>query len=106
MLEHWILIILLAASTYITRIVGVESMASREMSATLRLYFQYVPVAIMAALIVTQMVTPTDSGHVTVSLPVLIGCVATGIAIQWSKHFLPSVIIGIVIGVAARMFLN
>lgn len=39
MLNNWILIGLLSVSTYISRIIGVEIMAGRKMSSTLRLYF-------------------------------------------------------------------
>ncbi|MEA1961022.1 MAG: AzlD domain-containing protein [Bacillota bacterium] len=101
MLDHWILIGLLAVSTYISRIFGVEIMAEREMSPTLRLYFSYVPVAIMSALVVKQILVPTD-GQLVISLPVLIGCLATAIAIKKLNAFLPSVVIGVIIGLLAR----
>lgn len=105
MLKYWILIGLLAVTTYISRIIGVEVMAGRKMNSTLRLYFNYVPVAILSALIVKQILTPTH-GQIAVSLPVLIGCLSTAIVIKLTKWFLPSVIIGIAFGLLARYFLS
>ncbi|KUO50867.1 MAG: branched-chain amino acid transport [Desulfitibacter sp. BRH_c19] len=105
MLNHWILIGLLSVTTYISRIIGVEVMAGREMSPTLRLYFNYVPIGIIAALIIKQILVPTD-GQLVISIPVLIGCLATAIVIKKVKIFLPSVVIGAIIGLLARYLLN
>lgn len=105
MLEHWILIGLLAVSTYISRIIGIEIMAGREMSATLRLYFNYVPVGIISALIIKQILVPTD-GQLAISFPVLIGCLATAITIRIVKIFLPSVMTGAIIGWLTRYLIS
>jgi branched-subunit amino acid transport protein len=104
MFNHWLLISLLSVSTFLSRIIGVEIMAGREMNPTLRLYFNYVPVAIISALIINQMLTTTN-GQIVISFPVLIGCLATAITIKIIKRFLPSVVIGIAIGLLARYFL-
>ncbi len=104
MLDQWILIGVLAAATYMSRIIGVELMAGRELSPTLRLYFNYVPVAIISALIVKQILVPADE-QLFISIPVLIGCIAAAITIKISKSFLPSLVIGIIIGLLIRYFL-
>ncbi|WP_017531613.1 MULTISPECIES: AzlD domain-containing protein [Pelosinus] len=101
MLNYWILIGLLAASTYISRIIGIEIMAGREMNATLRLYFNYVPIGIISALIIKQIVIPMD-GQLAISFPVLIGCLSTAVTIKVLNMFLPSVMIGAILGWAAR----
>lgn len=101
MLNHWILIGLLTVSTYTSRIIGLEMMAGREMSPTMRLYFNYVPVAIIAALVIKQILVPTD-GQLGVSVPVLIGCLATAITYKIINRFLFSVVIGLVIGLLVR----
>ncbi|MCM3400419.1 AzlD domain-containing protein [Oceanobacillus profundus] len=103
-MNNWMLIALLTISTYLSRVIGVEIMAGREMNATLRLYFNYVPIAIIAALIANQMLVPTDGG-IALSLPVLIGCLATAITLKVIHTFLPSLIIGIAAGLLARYFL-
>jgi len=103
MINHWILIGLLAISTYMSRVMGVEIMAGREMSLTLRLYFNYVPVAIISALIVKQILVPSD-GQLTFSFPVLIGCLSTAIVKKKTKMFLPSVVVGVIIGLFVRYF--
>jgi branched-subunit amino acid transport protein len=103
MLNHWILIGLLSVSTYISRIIGVEIMAGREMSPTLRLYFNYVPVGVISALIIKQILVPIDGGLV-ISLPILIACLSTAIAVKKIKKFLPSVVFGAIIGVLTRCF--
>ncbi len=101
--NYWILIGLLAVSTFLSRMIGLELMAGKEMNPTLRLYFSYVPIAIMTALIINQMLTTTN-GYPSVSLPVLLGCLAAAVTIKLSKMFLPSVIIGIVSGLLIRYF--
>ncbi|MBO8177118.1 MAG: AzlD domain-containing protein [Bacillus sp. (in: Bacteria)] len=103
MVNHWILIGLLAVSTYLSRFIGVEIMARRKMSPTLRLYFTYVPVGIISALIIKQIFIPTD-GQLHISFPVLIGCLSTAITIKIIKKFLPSVVIGVIIGMFTRYF--
>ncbi|OEH93009.1 AzlD domain-containing protein [Bacillus solimangrovi] len=104
MFNNWILIGLLSLSTYISRIVGVEVMAERKMSPTLRVYFNYVPVAIISALIIKQIFVPVD-GQLIISIPVLVGCVVTAIAIKTMKLFLPSVLLGAIIGLMTRYFM-
>ncbi|WP_273484930.1 AzlD domain-containing protein [Desulforamulus ruminis] len=105
MLNHWLLIGLLSVSTYLSRILGVEIMAGREMSPSLRLYFNYVPVAIITALIIKQILVPVN-GQLVISLPVLIGCLSTAMAIKIVKMFLPSIIIGGMAGLFARYLLG
>jgi branched-subunit amino acid transport protein len=104
MLNQWLLIGILAISTYLSRLIGIVFMARQKMSPSLRLYFNYVPIAIIAALLVKQIFVPTD-GQLTISLPVLIGCISTVIAIKVMRMFLPSVVIGIVVGLLVRYFL-
>ncbi|WP_141433807.1 AzlD domain-containing protein [Bacillus sp. 03113] len=105
MLNQWILIGLLSVSTYVSRIIGVEIMAGREMNPTLRLYFNYVPIGIISALIIKQILVPSD-GQLVISIPVLIGCLSTAISIKIINMFLPSVIIGAMIGLLTRYFLS
>lgn len=105
MLNHWILIGLLSVSTYMSRIIGVEIMAGRKMSSTLRLYFNYMPIGIISALIIKQILVPTD-GQLTISISVLIGCLSTAIAAKVIKTFLPPVLIGMSIGLLVRYFLT
>lgn len=104
MLNHWLLIILLALCTFLSRLIGVEFMAEREMNPTLRLYFNYVPVAIISALIIDQALSTTN-GQTAISIPVVIACLAAAISIKKTDKFLPSLVIGIAIGLLARYFL-
>ncbi len=104
MLSNWLLIGALSVFTYLSRIIGLEIMAGRELSPTLRLYFNYVPVGIISALIMKQILVPTG-GQIAISFPILIGCLATAITIKIINAFLPSVVIGVVLGLLARYFL-
>lgn len=104
MSNEWLLIGVLAVMTYLSRFLGVEVMAGRKMSPTLHLYFNYVPVAIITALIVKQIFIPS-AGHLAVSFPVLISCLIAAIAVRLTRLFLPSVVIGIVIGLLVRYLL-
>ncbi len=101
MFNHWILIGLLAVSTYVTRIIGVVVMSGREMSPALRLYFNYVPVGIISALIVKQILIPVE-GQLVLSFPILIGCLFTAIAMKFMRLFLPAVVLGVIIGLLTR----
>ncbi|MGI6574623.1 MAG: AzlD domain-containing protein [bacterium] len=103
MLKQWLLIGLLFVSTYISRVIGVEVMARRQMSPTLRLYFNYVPVAIMAALIIKQIFVSVE-GQLVISMPVLVGCLATAIVIKAMKMFLPAVVSGVIAGLLVYHF--
>lgn len=105
MFNNWILIGLLAVSTYLSRIIGMEMMAGREMSSTLRLYFNYVPIGIISALVVKQILVPTN-GQLVISFPILIGCLTTAITIKLLKAFLPAVLIGATIGWLARYLIS
>ncbi|WP_221563267.1 AzlD domain-containing protein [Alkalihalobacillus sp. TS-13] len=101
MFNHWLLIGLLSVTTYVSRIIGVEFMAGREMSPTLRLYFNYVPVGILTALIIKQIFVPVD-GQLVLSLPVLIGCLFSAIGMKLLKSFLPAVVLGVISGLLTR----
>lgn len=103
MFYNWLLIGLLSVSTYISRIIGVEIMAGQKMSSTLQLYFQYVPVGIISALIIKQIFIPTD-GQLDISFSVLIGCLSTAISMKIIKMFLPSVVMGVIVGLLVRYF--
>lgn len=104
MLNQWMLIGVLAVSTYLSRIIGVEIMAGRKMRPALRLYLNYVPIAIISALIVKQVFIPSE-GHLDLSFPVLISCISTAIVIKITKKFLLSTVIGILIGILSRYLL-
>ncbi|WP_243296342.1 AzlD domain-containing protein [Bacillus litorisediminis] len=103
MINNWILIGLLTISTYISRIIGIKMMAGREMSSTMRLYFHYVPVGIMSALIIKQILVPSN-GQISISFPIIIGCLAAAISIKRIKSFLPAVLIGVIFGWLTRIF--
>ncbi|MCQ2010229.1 AzlD domain-containing protein [Sporolactobacillus sp. STSJ-5] len=105
MLNQWFLIGALALVTYLSRVIGLEFMSRWKMNPTLRLYFNYVPIAIIAALLVKQIVLPFHGG-LTLSIPVLLSCIGTAVMILLTKRFLPSVIVGVVIGVLFRYFFS
>ncbi|WKB36573.1 AzlD domain-containing protein [Terrilactibacillus sp. S3-3] len=103
MLNNWLLIGLVSVTTYLSRIAGVQVVAGRKLNAGMRLYFNFVPIAIISALLIKQIFIPVQS-HLAVSYPVLIGCLATTITITRFKMFLPSVAIGIFAGWLTRYF--
>ncbi|MEN1968664.1 AzlD domain-containing protein [Lentibacillus sp. N15] len=100
-MHNWILIGLLAISTYLSRVIGVEIMSERSIHPTLRTYFNYVPIAIIAALLVNQILTPAD-GEIVLSIPVLTGCLVTAVAVKILNMFLPAVVIGMAAGMVTR----
>lgn len=104
MTEQWLLIGILAVLTYLSRATGISLMAGRRLTPAVRLYFQYVPTAIMVALIVKQIVVPSGP-QLTFSLPVFIGCLAAAAFIKIFHRFLPAVGAGIASGLLIRWFL-
>lgn len=105
MLNHWLLIFTLAAVTYLSRFIGLQLMAGRAMPATWRLYFDYVPIAIICALILKQMLLPVN-GQLTLSQPVLAAAAVTIVSMRWLARFLPSVGLGVIAGLAVRHLLG
>lgn len=103
MFDQWLLIGTLAVSTYLSRAAGVMVMAARKLNPTLRLYFNYLPIAIITALIVKQVLVPSE-GHLVLSLPVLVACLIASVSIKITKMFLPSVVLGIAAGLLWRFF--
>ncbi|WP_052364003.1 AzlD domain-containing protein [Geomicrobium sp. JCM 19037] len=57
MIQQWLLIIGLAISTYISRLIGLEAMARIKASPLVELYFRYIPASMITALIVVQMMS-------------------------------------------------
>lgn len=105
MFEHWILIAIIAVLTYASRVIGIELMAGRKLNATVRMYLNHVPIAIMVVLILKQMVTPSD-GQLVLSVPVLASCLATILVMNRFKSFLPSFAVGIAVGICVRYWLG
>ncbi|MCL1631662.1 AzlD domain-containing protein [Sporolactobacillus sp. CPB3-1] len=105
MINQLLFIGVLAAVTYASRLLGLTVMAGRNLSPAVRLYFNYVPAAIMVALIIKQIFVPSGGGHLVVSLPVLAACLAGAAAIKLIKKFLPSIVIGIATGLLVRFLL-
>lgn len=102
-MSFWLLVILLAVTTYLTRAIGAEIMIGREMSSTMRLYFNYVPIGIITAIIIKQVIASVE-GELVISIPVLIGCLTTAFAIKKTRMFLLSIVVGVVVGLAVRYF--
>jgi len=97
------LMIILAIITYLSRMAGGEFMAGRALSPTLRSYSNYVPVAVISALVMKQMIVP-GAGVANISLPVLGACLAIAIGLKLTRAFLPSAIIGVATGLLLRIF--
>ncbi|WP_052398585.1 AzlD domain-containing protein [Geomicrobium sp. JCM 19039] len=57
MIQQWLLIIGLAISTYISRLIGLEAMTRIKASPLVELYFRYIPASMITALIVVQMMS-------------------------------------------------
>lgn len=102
-MNFWFLVILLAVTTYLTRAIGAEIMVGREMGPTMRMYFNYVPIGIIMAIIIKQIIVPVE-GQLVISMPVLIGCLATAFAIKKTRMFLLSIVIGVAVGLVVRSF--
>lgn len=105
MYNQWLLISVLAVTTYLSRITDLLFMAGKKLNPVLRQYFNFVPVAIIVALLVKQTLIPSE-GHLILSVPVLIACLTGAIAIKLMKRFLPSVALGMIAGLIWRYFFS
>lgn len=99
---NWVLIAALAIGTYASRVIGVEIMANKEMGNTAKVYFSFVPLGIITALVVKQVTVQVDSG-LTISWPMVFACLVTGVAIKLNKSFLFAVISGFAAGMMIRL---
>lgn len=103
MIQQWLLIIGLAISTYISRLIGLEAMTRIKASPLVELYFRYIPASMITALIVVQMMSP-ENGHTYISIPVLIASIVGMLTMLRSKSLLLSLITGILSGMGVRYF--
>ncbi|GAF15781.1 hypothetical protein JCM19046_180 [Bacillus sp. JCM 19046] len=101
--EQWLLIGLLAIVVFGIRVIGLEWLGKRTFPPLLKRFFYYVPIGIMTALLVKHVLVSPDSTSLALSLPVLITCLGTGLSYFWTKRFLLSVVIGVVLGLAVRV---
>lgn len=103
MTEQWLLIVLLALVVFAIRIIGLEWLGKMEFPPMLKDFFYYVPIGIIAALLVKQVLVSGESTALTVSIPVLTTCLVTGVSFYLSNRFLLSVFLGVLLGLAVRM---
>ncbi|WP_054707715.1 AzlD domain-containing protein [Bacillus sp. JCM 19041] len=99
---NWMLIAALAIGTYASRVIGVEVMANKEMGTSAKAYFSFVPLGIISALVVKQLIVQGDSG-LTISWPMVFACLVTAVAIKLNKSFLLAVISGMAAGIVVRL---
>lgn len=59
----------------------------------------------MAALIANQIVS-SEVGRMSLSYPMLFGCIACAVVLQLRKRFLLAVVAGVLVGMAARYLLH
>ncbi|EZH66927.1 hypothetical protein DH09_03015 [Bacillaceae bacterium JMAK1] len=96
------LIVVLAVITYMSRLIGLEIMTKINVTPAIKTYLQYVPISIITALVVIQIMTP--EGNLTYfSIPITIAAVSSGVTMFLSKSLALSLIVGMICGIVTRM---
>lgn len=103
-MNNWILIIVLALMTYSSRVMGLELMSGRNIRPSFRLYLNYVPIAIISALVIKEIFT-VENGRLTFSPVVFFACLLAALIMKKSSNLLLSILSGILFGVGLRFFL-
>ncbi|MED4129676.1 MULTISPECIES: AzlD domain-containing protein [Shouchella] len=104
MLDQWLLIALISLLVFSIRYIGLEWLGRVSFSPFAKLYFHYVPIAILTTLLAQQVLNPQSTAML--SVPTLLVCLSTGIVYFLTKHFLLSVILGVVCGIVFRTLLS
>lgn len=100
MFDQWLLIVLMGALVFSIRYIGLEWLGRVTLSPFAKLYFQYVPIAILTTFLAQQVLNPSSTA--ILSVPTLLVCLSTGIVYFFTNHFLLSVIIGVICGIVFR----
>nr|BAV57439.1 branched-chain amino acid transporter [Streptomyces sp. SANK 60404] len=102
-----LLIVGMALCAFATRWVPVVLFDDRELPAPVKLALDYVPGAVLAALVFPAVFTPLwTNGDSHWAVPTLLGGVATVIAGRLVKHFLASAAIGVAVFFLAGQLLG
>ncbi|RQW22877.1 AzlD domain-containing protein [Bacillus sp. C1-1] len=103
MFDQWLLIVLMGVLVFSIRYIGLEWLGRVTLSPFAKLYFQYVPIAILTTFLAQQVLNPSSTA--ILSVPTLLVCLSTGIVYFFTNHFLLSVIIGVICGIVFRTLL-
>ena len=99
-----LLIITLAIITYLSRLIGLEVMTKIHVTPAIKTYLQFVPISIITALVVIQIMTP-EGGLTYVSIPITIAAISSGVTMFFSKSLPFALIIGMVCGIVTRLLI-
>ncbi|WP_066371947.1 AzlD domain-containing protein [Neobacillus fumarioli] len=105
MWNNWLLIIILAILTYISRIAGIEALIGRQVNSRVQMYLNYVPAGAISALVASQLFY-IKNGKISLSFPVIVAGIIVAICMKIFKSFLLSVIIGVIAGSLITHFIR
>lgn len=100
-----ILILILFALTYSSRLLGLELFSAVTLSPLTKRYFNYVPVAIMVALLMKQLIH-YDGKTSSLSLPVLVGGLVCTVVMKFKENFLLAMLLGMAAGLLIRYLIQ
>lgn len=102
----WAVIAGMALANYALRFVPIAVLSRIQLPEWLRRWLSYVPVSVMATLVVGEVVRPNGVWLPPLTNPYLWACVATGIVYWRFRSFLGASLAGIVFFLALRTVLG
>ncbi len=103
----WLLIVILAVITYLSRVVAIESLVDKHLHPVFERYLRLIGPAVLSSLLVSQLITTGPQAfHVALSLPVTMGVVMTILTSRKTGNFLLSVIVGVICGLIMRTIIS
>lgn len=96
-----LLILMLFILTYGSRLIGLVIFTSVTLSPNTKRYFSYIPVSIMVALLMQQLVV-YDGKAFSFSLPVLVGGFICASFMKLKENFMLAMVLGMASGLLVR----
>ena len=103
--DYWLLVLGMGIVTYLPRWVPLIFLSRRRLPELLRLWLDFIPAAVLSALILPALVTTGEPRHLTVLQPALLVSIPTLIFAWKTRSLAGTVIIGMALfWVAGRFF--
>lgn len=102
----WAVIIGMALLNFLIRFVPIAAISRVELPAPVLRWLQFIPVAVMGALVANAVVRPGGEWVAPWSNPWLLACAATAVAYRITRSFLGATVIGMVAFVLFRLLLG
>lgn len=102
----WLVIIGMAASNYVVRFVPIAVISRLQLPKPVMRWLSYIPVAVMAALVVGEVLRPSGQWLAPLENPYLMAAIPTALVYYRWRSFLGTTVVGIVFFLVFRALLG